>query len=78
MSLDQLESMLPPGPCAEDAFIREAGFRISERPPHGPAIWTRNGKSFTHSQALAKSAKEKPDRDARRKLTEEATTTGKR
>ena len=57
-----LATLLPPGPWAEDALIRESGFVISERPPHGPAIWVRLGRSHTHAQALAIAAREQREK----------------
>jgi hypothetical protein len=63
MSIDAATGVeLPRGPNAEDAFIREAGFQIAERPTKGPPIWTRLGKSYSQGEAFDRSRREQPRR----------------
>lgn len=35
-----------------DDFLREFGFAICSRPRGGPAVWTRNGITFTQEEAI--------------------------
>lgn len=48
---------------SEDAELREHGFQIHARPPHGPPLWTRAGKVLTHAQARKKIVGEKEQRE---------------
>lgn len=56
-------------PHPEDYCIRQAGFVIAERPNRGPAIWVRNGKSYTHAEALRVARRELAARQEQEEIT---------
>lgn len=39
-------------PAGEDALCRWAGFKISQRPAAGAAVWVRGKKMFDHRVAV--------------------------
>lgn len=73
---DQFGPEYPKGPWPGDAYLRDACFTILERPKHGPARWTRNGKEYLEEDALAIAFREEPKRkeaaEARKAATDKA------